>query len=375
MLLAVLSLSLFVVVYTYAGYPALILTLSRLFPAKSDGDPAFTPRVSVLIPAYNAAAFVEPKLESLRAQAYPRDRFEVIVYADGATDDTAAIVAAYAEKNPGFVRLIQSPERSGKPTAVNRMRAEATGEVLVLTDIRQPLRENVLRVLVSQLADPRIGCASGSLLLVGDTGPGLYWRYEEAIRRAESRFRSMVGVLGALYAIRRADLAELPRDTILDDMWIPMQLALRKKRLVFCSDANGFDRAGEDDREFDRKVRTLAGNYQLFARLPRLLFPFLNPIWFETVSHKIMRLVCPWALAALGAATLGAVLMPEPGAPFVVWLGLRLLLAGEVAFAGLALVGRAGGRIAATARTFIVLNWAAVVGLYRFVRGGQRITW
>ena len=93
----------------------------------------------------------------------------------------------------------------------------------------------------------------------------------------------------------------LPEDLILDDLWIPMQLLRAGKRTTFVAEAEAHDAAFENEREFRRKVRTLAGNYQLYARMPELLVPFTNPLWFETISHKIMRLVAPWLLVALAA--------------------------------------------------------------------------
>ena len=374
MVVALVSALLAVLLYTYAGYPILVTLLARLFPLRTADDATFRPQVSVLIPVFNAAQFVRPKLDSLLAQDYPADRLEVLVYSDGATDGSDAIVAEYQQRHPGRVRLVRGEERRGKPTALNRMRDEAKGELLVLTDIRQPLSENAVRVLVERLADPRVGCASGHLILRGATGAGFYWHYENAIRMSEARFRSMVGVTGPLYAMRKSDLPEVPLDTILDDMWIPLRLRLRGKLLTLCPEAIAWDQAFEDDRELGRKVRTLAGNYQIFSRLPRLLFPFANPIWFETFSHKLLRLVCPWVLVALLVTSLAGAFMPRVAASGELW-SLRVLVACEVAFIAAALIGARAGRITGAARTFVLLNWAAVVGLWRWMRGAQRITW
>ena len=374
MVVALVSALLAVLIYTYAGYPILVAILARLFPLRTRDDAAFEPMVSVLIPVFNASQFVAPKLESLLAQEYPATRLEVLIYSDGATDGSDRLVEEYADKYPGRIRLIRAKDRRGKPTALNRMRAKAKGEVLVLTDIRQPLSENAVRVLVARLADGRVGCASGNLILRGKTGAGFYWHYENAIRMSEARFRSMVGVTGPLYAMRKEDLPEVPEDTILDDMWIPLRLRLQGKLLTLCPEAVAWDQAFEDDREFGRKVRTLAGNYQLFSRLPRLLVPFANPIWFETFSHKLLRLVCPWVLVALLVGSVLGAFLPRTAEAGEMW-SLRVLVACEVAFVVAALLGARTGRITGAARTFVVLNWAAVAGLWRWVRGAQRITW
>jgi hypothetical protein len=149
-----------------------------------------------------------------------------------------------------------------------------------------------------------------------------------------------------------------------------MRLALGGKRVVMVPDALAHDAAFDDDREFRRKVRTLAGNYQLFAHLPALLSPFHNPIWFETISHKVMRLVAPWLLVALAALSIAAV--GADGAD----RGLMGLLAiGQLGFYGAAILGRRAGKLGGLARTFVVLNAAAVVGLWKHLTGGQRVTW
>ena len=365
--LAVCSLA--VLAYTYVGYPVLVAALAKIRPLQVRADPSWRPRVSVLVPVVDAAPLIGPKLDSLRAQDYPPELLEFVFCSDGSTDDTDAELAAQAARD-SRVRALRNPERSGKPTALERMRLEATGEVLVLTDIRQLLDEGAISSLVAHLGDERVGAVSGKLVLVGSQGAGLYWRYESWIRRSEARFRSMVGATGPLYALRAADLGAIPPDTILDDMWIPMRLRLQGRLLLLADDAVAYDEAFADDRELVRKVRTLAGNYQLFARLPRLLSPLSNPSWFETVSHKLLRLVCPWALAALAVAS-SVALVTSPAHR----LALGALVAGQLVFYLAAALGSGAGRFGRLARTFVLLHVAAVMGLVRAIRGRQAVTW
>jgi len=365
-----------VFVYTYAGYPILVAVLARVAPwkAASGPDREETPTVTVLLPVYNGAEHLPAKLESLLGQNYPDGRLDILVYSDGSNDESEEIVQSFAEKS-GRVRLISSSERSGKPTALNVMGTEAEGQFLVLTDVRQTVSDNAVRDLVARFADPAVGCVSGNLVLEGATGAGFYWRYEKWIRASEARFRSMVGVTGSLYAIRRSDFEQIPADTILDDMWIPLSIRLGGKRITLCQSAVVTDRAFDDGREWGRKTRTLAGNYQLFSRRPKLLAPFLNPSWFETISHKVLRLVSPWTLLVLFFASAWASVCPAGStSPIGRWLCVALFAAQLVAY-GAALLGPRGGRIPGVARTFVVLNAAAVNGLWRFLRGRQRITW
>jgi biofilm PGA synthesis N-glycosyltransferase PgaC len=363
-----------VVAYTYVGYPLLIALLARLWPHPPQKNSAYLPYVSVCVPIYNAATYLPDKVASLQALDYPPDRLEFLLYSDGSTDDTRAVAEALAAKDPR-VRVIVSERRRGKPTALNVMAEQARGEVLMLTDVRQPVVSGALRALVPPLCDPAVGCVSGNLVLQGSTGAGAYWRYENAIRKAEGRFRGMVGVTGPLYAVRRTDLSPLPEDIILDDMMVPLRLQLAyQQRVVFAPEAVAYDQAFDDEREFGRKARTLAGNYQLLTRLPGLLLPFHYGLWFEFFSHKLLRLLCPWLLLAMLAASLAGVLAPETGSEWRSAL-TAVLMVGQVVFYALALMGTRGGKFGRLARTFIVMNAAAVVGLWRFMRDTQRVTW
>jgi biofilm PGA synthesis N-glycosyltransferase PgaC len=357
--------------YTYVGYPAAIGLLARAARRQRrprDEARADHPTVSICLPVHNGAAFLGAKVASLLAQDYPADKVEILIYCDGCTDETEAVARELAANTDGQrIRVLVEPRRLGKPTAINVVRAAASGELMLLNDVRQPLSSNALGALAAAMADPTVGCATGSLVLAGGAGSGVYWRYEHWIRRQESRFRGVVGMTGAIAMTRRAELSPLPADIILDDVWIPMQLALTGKRVAFVTDAEACDDAFEDDREFKRKVRTLAGNYQLFARMPSLLVPFRNPIWFETFSHKLLRLAAPWLMIALVAVSLW-------GAAAGNGL-LQALAAAQVGGYTAAALGPRAGKLGAVARTFVVLNAAALVGLWRHLTGGQRVAW
>lgn len=358
--------------YTYFGYPVLLALLVRLRPWRAEPVAGWEPTVSICVAAYDCAAYLDAKLHSLVALDYPADKTEILVYSDASSDGTDAVVSGWMAKQPR-IRLVRGDVRAGKPTALNRMRELATGEVLVITDARQPLDRGALRALVSLLGTPEVGCVTGNLVLTGGAGSGMYWRYENWIRKQESRFGSVTGMTGPLSALRRRDLAPLPADLILDDVWIPMVLRLRGARVLLAEDAIARDQAFSDDREFGRKARTLAGNYQLFWRMPQLLVPFLNPSWFETISHKVARLLCPWLLLVLVLMCSLAVAGAARG-PFETRVLVVALIA-QAAFYLLAALGPVAGRAGTLARTFVVLNAAAVVGLGRFLTGKQKITW
>jgi biofilm PGA synthesis N-glycosyltransferase PgaC len=361
------------IVYTYAGYPLLVATWAFLFPYRLRKMAEFEPTIGVCIAVFNGAPWLEAKLRSLQQLEYPADKIEILVCSDGSTDDTTRIVEKLAASDPRIV-LLENSTRLGKPASLNRLRLASLSDVLLMTDVRQTFAPTTLRALIRPLADPSVGCVSGRLVLAGKTGAGAYWHYERFIRACEGKIGSMVGVSGSIYALWRRDLPQLPEDLILDDMFVPLRIALSKKYVVFSDEAEAYDDALDDQKEFARKVRTLAGNYQLLAKMPSLLIPGTR-VWFHIMSHKILRLVCPFALLVLFGTSLGIALAPLSEVPPPEVLFWRTLAFAQVVFYALALFGGRAGRVAGLMRTFVVLNAAAVVGLWRFLRKTQAVTW
>ena len=268
------------------------------------------------------------------------------------------------------MKAIISEEHRGKAAALNLGIAAARSEILVFVDIRPWLDADALRLLVSNFADPQVGCAAGELVLLNnghDAGTkavcGLYWRYEQWIRNCEAKVDSPLGVYGGFYAVRRELAAFLPQGTILDDMLQPLSVIRQGYRSVIDSGARVFDSWPTTGRgEFRRKVRTLAGNFQLVQFAPWLLTR-QNRLRFALLSHKLLRLVVPFLLAIilLTAAVLRSVSAIYAAA-----------LAGQVAFYFLAVLGSGKGvlgvsRLAGAANAFCLLNGAAVIGFYKFL--------
>lgn len=344
---SVFWLSALVVAYVYAGYPVLLACWARWrpLPAPRPAAPSDDlPTVSIVIAARNEAARLAARIENLLALDYPADRRQIIVISDGSSDDTLRVLAAFGPA----VETVAAPPR-GKASSLNAGVARATGTILVFADARQMFAPDAVRELVAPFTDPAIGGVTGELLLdceasdvagrrAGaerrlwidrrtreDRGPGrrldvdrrgrivstvadgvgLYWAYEKQLRRWESCVGSTLGATGAIYALRRSLYRPLPDNAILDDVLTPMRAVLAGYRVVFSGRAFAFDRAAIDaDAEQRRKVRTLAGNVQILGQEPRLLIPVLNPVWLQYVSHKLGRLLVPYALLSLFAASI-----------------------------------------------------------------------
>jgi cellulose synthase/poly-beta-1,6-N-acetylglucosamine synthase-like glycosyltransferase len=366
----ILTASLTLLAYAYALYPALVWLWGRVLPRRVRRRD-ISPPVSFLIPAYNEAQHITGKIRNALQQDYPPDRMEVVVVSDGSTDGTDDLAG---KTGAGNVKVVRRAVRSGKPSAINAGLGHCNGEIIVLSDASDFLEPNALRRLVSGFADDEVGCVSGMLVAKeGQGGLDVYRRIENFVRASESAVHSSVGATGALFAVRKNLVPHLPEDTILDDLAIPLHVIRRGYRCVFDSLA----RCVEGERithrqEFARKVRTLAGNYQSFAREAWALAPFFSPIWFMALSHKILRLFCPlFLLLALAASAAMALRGSAAGA----WL-----LAGQAAFYAAALFGKLAppsvrrGK-ALVPYSFCVLNFAALVAPFAYFTGRAGVRW
>jgi poly-beta-1,6-N-acetyl-D-glucosamine synthase len=329
--------SFFSIFYTYLGYP-LILSVWHRVKRRSVKKGEHLPFVSILLAVYNEEKLIERKLKNLFELNYPPSLLEIIVTSDGSTDQTEEKVTLFQEsissEGPSL-RLLTAPAHVGKAAALNRAVEHARGEIILFSDVRQMFdRESILKI-VSNFTDPAVGAVSGELILVdrqggkGVAGVGLYWRYEKWLRKMESDIDSMLGATGAIYAIRRALYRPIPPDTILDDVLIPMQAVFEGYRIVFEAEAMAYDFVPHRPQtEFVRKVRTLAGNYQLLWENGAFLTPKKNRVLFQYFSHKVARLVVPFLLVILFLSNLFLL-----KGFYLVFLFLQL------AWYGLALVG------------------------------------
>jgi poly-beta-1,6-N-acetyl-D-glucosamine synthase len=341
------------IAYVYAGYPALLAIWAALVSKPHVDEPAVEyrhdealPGVSVIIAARNEARRLPGRIENLLGADYPQDRLQIIVASDGSTDHTLDALAPYASR----IELVMLPP-GGKAAALNAAVARARYPVLVFADARQRFAPDAIRRLVRHFGRLSVGAVSGELILdceradlqrvgadaqVGPSstiadGVSAYWKYEKWLRRHEAIVGSTLGVTGAIYAMRRALWQPLPDDTILDDVLGPMRIVLQGSRVMFDGTAYAFDETAPDAAvETRRKVRTLSGNFQLLALEPRLLLPGVNPVWFQFVSHKLGRLIVPYALAAAFVSSVW--LAPAS------WM-YATAAAGQTAFYGLAAYG------------------------------------
>ena len=314
------------ILYVLAGYPLIAALWARFFPQPVTKQ--FAPRtVSILIPVRNGEQWLEAKLQTIGALDYPPELLETIIISSASQDRTTAI----AKQRAGSHLRVIEVEQPGKAIALNAGMAAATGEILFFTDVRQSLDPHCLKALVANFADPRVGIVSGELVIregesLEEANVGLYWKYEKLIRSRQSRIDSIPGATGSVCAMRRELASPIPPGTLLDDVYLPLCAFFRGYRSVWEAEAKAFDYPASLKTEFWRKVRTLAGVYQILGMFPRLLVPN-HRLWIHFVSHKLGRLILPYAFMAALLSSFG---LPVP---------LRYwVLAAQAAFYSLALL-------------------------------------
>jgi cellulose synthase/poly-beta-1,6-N-acetylglucosamine synthase-like glycosyltransferase len=291
------------IAYMYLGYPFALWCIAR-YRTRPVLTKRIAPTVSIILVARDEEQALSAKLENLRNLSYPRELIQTIAVSDGSRDATAGLLLA--EGNELEPIIFDIPR--GKAVAINEAVRRATGEILVFVDVRESIAADALLELTASFWDPEVGCVCGEV--TPDREPDLhaygffsYWNIERLVRRLESASGSVVGVTGAIYAIRRTLYRPIAKQTVLDDVVIPMHVVKQGKRVVYQPSAIARDLQFRDrGQEFSRKVRAMMGNLQLL-RLEPWLLTSANPIRLRFVSHKFLRLLCPLLLVMLFVAS------------------------------------------------------------------------
>jgi cellulose synthase/poly-beta-1,6-N-acetylglucosamine synthase-like glycosyltransferase len=349
------------IIYAHLGYPLFLWGLVAVFGEDEalpelDGE---LPTVSLIIAAYDEEAVIERKLANARALDYPADRLQVIVASDGSSDRTAELA-----RSAGADLVLELP-RGGKVAALNAATAEAGGAILALSDANSYWRPDALRRLVSRFADQRVGYACGLVRYVGGDGnqEGLYWRYEMAVRRMESRLAGITGGNGGICAVRREAYVEL-HPSRGQDISFPYELTKRGWRAVYEPTAIADElMVPTVEGEFRRKRRMMWGLWDVMLRWGMLDPRGYGPAYaLEIVSHRLLRYLTPWLhLIAFGVNI--ALVSQSP--VYVVTLALQLAL-----LAAAALGRYLHARPLRVAYYYVSVTASIVAGLWDRLRAG-----
>ena len=361
--------------YPLLGYPLLISLIGILRPRPVARQP-YTPSVTVLIPAYNEAACIAGTIENKLQQQYPRDQLQIIVVSDGSDDGTDDIVRPYAAQG---VLLLRREPRRGKASALNAAMRAVEGEIIVFSDANARFASDAIARLVENFADPRVGYVTGELSVLhrsgNQTGAGAsgYIRYENWLRRAESRAGSVIGVNGGVDAMRRSLYTDVPDDQITDFV-LPLQVIAAGSRVVYEPGARSAEEANEElGSEFRMRVRVALRAMRGLWYMKTVLNPFRQPLAaFCVMSHKVLRYLT-FVFLITAFATSGVIALHSPA--------FRLLWRLEILALALAAIGLLEGlprflrRATGLASYFLLTNAAFAVATMRFLRGDVMATW
>jgi len=361
--------------YTYAGYPLLLLIVSRLRPREVKRE-SFEPTVTVIVTAYNEERDLAAKLENTLMLDYPSELLEIIVASDCSSDHTDEIARGFVERG---VRLVRQPQRLGKTAAQNMAVAEASGEIILFSDATSLYQRDVLRVMLPSFADTTVGCVAGRLIYVDPAdskvgrGARSYWGYETFLKEHESRIFSLIGASGCLYAVRRSAYAPLYAEAC-SDFIIATKMVEQNLRAVYepaavCTEETN-RQAG---KELTMRVRVIAQTFTDLWRHRAMMNPFRSGFYaVQLVSHKVMRYAVPFLLIAI-LVTSGILARYS-----MLYLSLFLGQLGFYLTAGGAwALERAGvhSRMLALPQYFVLSNLAALMAFYQFLRGERYAHW
>lgn len=372
---------LFIVFYSYLGYGILLGLLIKLGIRQKDdlSDPDEWPTVALIVPCFNEGGYIEDKIMNSLELDYPRDRIEFIFISDGSSDDTPDIVKKYE----GEVIAMHEDARRGKAAAMNRAVGATNQEILIFCDANTELNKEAIRRIARHYKDPKIGGVAGVKTIkqneaegASGAGEGIYWKYESTLKKWDSRFYTVVGAAGELMSYRRALYEELPQDTILDDFIQSMRVCEKGYRVVYEPEARAAEWASANvEEELKRKIRIAAGGWQSVFRLKRAGNPFFDfKLWFQYISHRVMR----WSIGPISFFLLVPLvawlwIQGEPGFGFFFWA--------MVAVYGMILIGRLLNdrktqiKVFWVPYYFFVMNYAVIMGLFRFLKGNQSSLW
>ena len=351
--------SLGALVWTQVAYPLVAALLARLRgrPVRK-GD--FAPKVTVVVAAHNEETVIERRLQNLLELDYPRDRLEIVVASDASTDGTDELVETVSGREPR-VSLLRC-QRGGKVAAQNLAVRQTDGEILAFSDANAQWKPDALRKLVQNFADPDVAYVCGGHFYEAADGTnreGTYWRWEAWLRRNESLLGSITGGIGPIYAVRRSDYVDVdPRFG--HDLALPYLMVQHGRRAVFEPDAVAWEKPSRDiEDEYRRKVRMFEHCWLIVLRGKMLRR--LGPTYLlEILSHRHLR----YASGLLHLVLLGSsIALVREGLVYQVALGLQLLL----------LLAAALG--VGIARYYVLVTWATVVSLVRYVRFGVPAVW
>lgn len=373
--------SLFIALYTYAGYGIVIYALVKikrlLFKGAPSPDTGFEPEVAFVVPCYNELDYIDSKIKNCQALDYPKEKLKLVFITDGSDDGTNIKAAAYPD-----VTVLHEAQRKGKAAAENRVMRHVHSPIIIFSDANTILPSHAVRRIVRHYANPKVGAVSGEKrILSGEkdnataAGEGLYWKYESFLKRMDSELYSIVGAAGELFSFRRELYSDLEEDTILDDFVESLRIAGKGYRVVYEPEAYAMETASDSVKEeLKRKIRICAGGWQSMHRLTSLLNPFrYGVLTFQYISHRVLR----WSIVPL----LLLLLFPINAYLASTHIFYQLFFLAQCLFYIMAISGwflenrRIRVKALFVPYYFFIMNYAVFLGFFRYINGSQAAAW
>jgi cellulose synthase/poly-beta-1,6-N-acetylglucosamine synthase-like glycosyltransferase len=376
---------LFMIVYSYAIYPLLLLIYSGCLQLLRDivfvvggrdrrsvrFDAASCPSVSVVISAFNEEKCISERIQNLFELDYPREKIHFYIGSDGSADDTVEIAMGYRDSR---LTVVNFELNRGKAVVINDLLAMANGEVIVFSDANTFYEPDAVKMLVRHFQDKQVGAVCGELKLVnGDSQEnldGLYWKYERVLKFNESRIGVLLGANGAIYAIRKSLYEPIPNDTLIDDFTIALSVSLKGNKVIYDPEAVATEEvAPSTGDEFKRRVRIGSGNYQALHRFVTLLNPLYGSLFWAYFSHKVLRWIAPFLLFF---AFLGSMVLSLDNQFYAIFSMFQLLIYIVSYYSRNTLISNS---LLNFLVFFVNMNIALGLGAVRYYRGSAKGSW
>jgi len=370
------------IVYTYAGYPVVLLMGYAAAQLRRDlqylvgrKDRRVTdqqqPSISVVIAAFNEEACIQQKLDNIAQTVYPKEKTQIIIVSDGSTDRTNEILSG---SSLAGLEVVLLQERKGKPNALNVGIERATGEVLVLSDAATLFSPDAIAKMARHYGDAQVGAVCGSLRFENTSESqgteGVYWKYETMLRLMEARWGATLTASGAIYSLRRTCFRTLPEGTMIEDFLIPMAARTQGFKIVYDPEVIGTDQAASTVAgEFTRRVRLAVGSFRTLGQFLRLRLDAATA--FAFISHKLLRWILPFLMIAAWVSN--CFLLRSNFYQLLLMLQVAFYLWGIIGFVFLKHLRTV--RFALIGYFLLAMNAAFLVGFFRSLGSRGGVTW
>ena len=376
--------SFLIIFYSYIGYGIILyisIKIKRLFrsPVSNNQLTDFEPEVTMVVPVYNEADFIDLKIKNCMELNYPSGKLRWIFITDGSTDDSPDIIGRNDK-----ILLLHQPERKGKASAINRVIKYVETPYVIFSDANTLINPDAVKEIVKHYENPRVGGVSGEKIIISKekdkasgAGEGIYWKYESLLKKLDSEFYTVVGAAGELFSIKTELFHIAAEDTIIEDFVLSLQICMAGYVIRYEPKAFAIENASVSIKEEQkRKVRIAAGGFQAMQILKKLFNVFNYPVLsFQFISHRVLR----WTLSpvCLIMGLLSNILLVYSRAGRFFWVFLLI----QMVFYALALTGWLFANRNIRVKTlyipyyFLFMNLSLFLGYHRYLKKKQPVIW